>query len=69
MQIVVAERDGRRVPHGADAPQNLQRCWAAIDQVSHEPDPVAVGGKAQRLQQCIEFGVAALHVADGIERH
>ena len=69
VQIVVAQRDRCGRSQGADAPQNLQRCGPAIDQIAHEPKPVPVRREAHLLEQRIELGIAALHVADCIERH
>ena len=42
VQIVIAENDGRGIAQCANAPQYLERIGAAIDQVAHEPERIAV---------------------------
>ncbi len=69
VQIVIAQGNRCGIAQRAHPPQYLQRGGAAIDQIPDEPEPVAVRREAHRLKQRIELRVAALHVADSVERH
>ena len=69
VQVVVAEHHDGVVTEGAHEAQRLERSRATVDEVAHEPQPVAVGEEADRLQQRAQFPVTALHVTDRIARH
>ena len=69
MQVVIAERHRRRIAEGANAAQHLERGGPAIDQIADEPEPVAIRGEFQRFEQGAELRIAALHIADSVQRH
>ena len=69
VQIVVAERDRRRIAERPDPAQHRQGVRPAIDEISDEPQPVAIRRELQCGEQLAEFGIAALYVADCVKRH
>ena len=69
VQIVVAEHDHRLVAQRLCPAQHRQRIRAAVDQVAHQPQPVARGVEVDLLQQQLQRLKAALNVADGVCRH
>ncbi len=66
---MIAEDDRGGIAQGANAPQHFQGVRAAVHQIAHEPHGIAIGRELQRREQRAEFRVAALHVADRIQRH
>jgi len=69
VQIVIAERHRGGGVERTDPAQHAGRFRTAIHEVAHEPQLVAVGRVIQLIQQLAEFGIAALHVADRVQRH
>jgi hypothetical protein len=69
VQIVIAQRNRGGIPQRADPAQHPQRIGTAIDEITYEPQPVTIRGVSQGPQQVAEFGVAALHIADCVQRH
>ena len=69
VQVVVAEHHHRGVAEALDGAQHVERARAAVDEVTDEPQAVACGTEVDDLEQAVEFGAAALHVADGLDRH
>ncbi len=69
VQIVIAQGHGRGRVQRAHPAQDLERGGAAIHEVADEPQTIPVRGEANGFEQCVEFGVAPLHVADCVERH
>ena len=69
MQVVVAEHDMRPVAEIGDEPQYLQRARTPVDQIAHEPEPIAPGIEAALPEQRSQLRVAALHIPDGVRGH
>jgi hypothetical protein len=69
MQIVISQSDGRRIAQGANSAQHSQRIRTPIDQVAYKPKSIAIRREVQGAEQGAEFSVAALHVADCVQRH
>src|SRR6185312_376797 len=69
VQVVVAEHDDSVVPECAHVPQYLERLRATIDQITDEPQPVAVRREAYPAEKCSQLITAALDVADGMSAH
>ena len=69
VQIMIAEGDRRCGAEGANSAQHRQRVRAAVDQVANEPEAIAIRAEAQGGEQRAEFGIAALYVADRVQRH
>ena len=69
MQIVIAEHAQGALAERFDEAQHLQRLRPAVDQVAGEPQAVARGIETQPFQQLLQGRVAALHIADGVNRH
>jgi len=69
MKIMIAEHGHGRVAQRDHFAQHGQRIGPAIDQVADEPQAVGVGRETDEVEQLAEFGVAALDIADCVERH
>ena len=68
-EVVIAQRDHARLAQLVDQSQRRQRLAATIDQVAAEPQPILRRVEAQLFEQSLQFGVAALHVADSVGSH
>src|ERR1700689_748226 len=69
MQVMIAQYAARVLTQAAHQTQHLQRFGSAIDQITDEPELIAVGAKADARNQFGEFSRAALHIANGPTRH
>src|SRR5688572_19297162 len=65
--IVVAEQAYRRAAEALQAAQGGQRFRPTIDQIAQHVDAVARGAEADFVEQAVEGGAAALHVADQVD--
>ncbi len=79
LALVVAghAQRGARLDHGHHGAEHAGGVWAAVDQVADEhrdpagrvrARPVLARQVAERVQQAGQFAVAAVHVADDVER-
>src|SRR5215831_16917689 len=66
---MVAEHNNCVRREASYAPQRGEGLRATVDQIARKQQQVAVRVEADPLQQLIEFGVAALYVADGPAGH
>ena len=48
---MIAEHDDRVVAKRANVAQHLERAWAAIDQIAHEPQLIAIQREAQPFDE------------------
>ena len=69
MQVMIAEDDDEIVAQSVNATQRRERARTAIDDVTGEPQAVAIRPEADAVEQGAEFVVTALHVTDGVESH
>jgi hypothetical protein len=69
VEIVIAEHDDGIVAQRLDEAQYAQGVRAAIDEIADEPELVPIRVELQAVEQCAQFGCAALHVTDGVARH
>ena len=69
VQVVIAEHDGGRIAEAGNPAQHVERGGPAVDEVADEPEPVAGRVEAEEREQVVEFGGAALYVADGVDGH
>src|SRR6185437_2566050 len=69
MQIMVPQNHDRVLRQRTNETQDLERLRPAVDQIADEPQPVAVGGEAQPLQQGPQLIAASLDVTDGMPAH
>jgi len=69
VEVMVAQHAGRSVAQRHHLAQHFQRARAAVDEITHQPQPVFTRGKTDQRKQLAELGVATLDVADGVERH
>ena len=66
---MVAEHHACVVAERAHEAQHTERIGSTVDEVSDEPELVAVSRKSRRLQQVAQLIEAALEVADRDPRH
>ena len=69
VQVVVAEYDDGRVTERLDTAQYGERVGSPVYEVSDEPQPVSSCVEVDFREQRLQFERAALHVADGVDRH
>ena len=69
MQIVIAKHAVRRVAEALHKTQHPQRLRPAIDKITGKPEVIALRIKRYFSQQRQQLVVAALHVANGVNRH
>ena len=69
VQVVIAEHDDGVFAQRAGEAEDAERIRAAVHQVTHQPELVAVGGEIRASQERAQLLEAALHVADGQPRH
>ena len=66
---MVAEYDDGRVTERLDTAQYGERVGSPVDEVADEPQPVSSCIEVNFREQRLQFERAALHVADGVNRH
>ena len=66
VQVVIAQHAHRCLAEPAHEAQHLQRVGTAIDQVAHQPEPVAGAVEADQFEQFAELRQAALEIADRV---
>src|SRR5882724_3760138 len=69
VQIVVAEDDHGAVSEVSHEAQGGERSGAAVDEIAHEPEPVARAIETERPEQRLQLVEAALNVADRVGGH
>ncbi len=69
MKIVIAEHRDGGIAQRHHFAQHGKRVGPAIDEIADEPQAVAARREADEVEQLAEFGVAALDIADCVERH
>jgi hypothetical protein len=69
MQVVISEGDRCGVAQRADSSQHPERVGSAVDEIAHEPQPIAIRGETQGIEQGAELFVATLHIADRVQSH
>jgi len=69
VHVVVAQGDQGVITQGADQAQGFQGAGPAVDDVTDEPEAVAVRAEADAVQQGPEAIVAAVDVSNGVIAH
>ena len=69
VEVVVAEHGDGGVAQRHHLAQHGERAGAAVDEIADEPQPVVARREADEVEQLAELRVAALDVADRVERH
>ena len=69
VEVVIAQHRRRGIAKFPHLAQDRERFRAAIDEVTHEPQAVGSRRERDEVQELAELGVAALNVADCVERH
>ncbi|MNP08923.1 hypothetical protein D3C76_1010100 [compost metagenome] len=69
VQVVVAEHAHQRFADAIEEAQGFQRLWAAVDQVAHQPQAIALRVERHLFEQALQGLKAALQVADSVGCH
>ncbi len=69
VEVVIAEHRDGGIAERHHFAQYRERSGPAVDEVADEPQPIAARRESDEVEQFAELGVAALDVADRVERH